>query len=63
MPSTAPRCTTFSVYKEGDVTLSASAPPSPALAISSQPTLSYAQSQAVWAAYWSQTGSLLEVEK
>ncbi len=48
---------TFSVYKEADVTLSASAPPSPAAYSQS------AASQAVWAAYWSQTPNLLEEEK
>ncbi len=53
--------TAFSVYKEVDVTLSASAPPSPA--VSSPATLTYASSQAVWAAYWSQTSNLLEEEK
>ncbi len=63
---------TFSVYKEADVTLSASAPPSPAAssqavsspAASSQAVSSQAvSSQAVWAAYWSQTPNLLEEEK
>jgi len=48
---------TFSVYKEADVTLSASAPTSPAAFISA------ASSQAVWAAYWSQVPSLLEEER
>ncbi len=52
---------TFSVYKEANVTLSASAPPSPVA--SSPATLTYATSQAVWAAYWSQADSLTEKEK